>query len=119
MTPEQLNRAVAERFGWMAGKWIIEPLSSRKGFRVCSIPNAVDWLPSTNLQQAVDLIVPALHKMYWSPSFNVCKEQGGIWCQINQIEELEPQMLECQGQGSTPSERMAWALCEVFVKVRS
>lgn len=74
-----------------------------------------DWFtPSTNLQQAVDHIVPVLNEQY---SYDFAIEEMK-WYEFHPHDLDKCKWVEVQGQGSTPSERMAWALCEVFLKVK-
>ena len=119
MNAEELNKKVALLLGYeyRSSLHVYYPYPNKE-----AICDGRDWLPSTNLQQAVDHIVPVLNEMAEETTllgFPVKHSApDGAW--LLKFAEYEGwyETVGAKGQGSTPSERMAWALCEVFLKVR-
>ena len=117
MTNEQLNKAVAEKLGWYADEyWYFEKGNKEKG----SVEYVGSWEPSKNLQQAVDHIVPVLNEMGFEDVWLGTEDAVSFGCTISKWhpEKQWTETIAEESQGSTPSERMAWALCEVFLKVK-
>jgi len=70
---------------------------------------------ATNLAQAVDTLVPVLYKMEYTTQL-LCNQYEDKICGVMNMRTQKGMWLV--GTGATPSERMAWALCEIFLKVK-
>jgi len=100
------SKRVAELLGWK----IIHNGTAVKRIDGTIFPIQT-WHPTTNLAQAVDHIVPVLEKLGFHISFIV----NGDQCFISNTYTGEN--YSEIGTGNTPSERMADALCSVFISV--
>ena len=67
---------------------------------------------STDLNQAVDTLMPVLNEMGYGVIFEI-DTTGTIYV----IGHGKPEIRSEWYQGSTPSECIAWALCEVFLSI--
>ena len=121
MTDGEMNTAVALALGWTWSIDIRFP-SSRKKWHSKEDHNKTvwdrDWLTSTNLIQAVDYILPVLEELDLYASLYSPKWDHGTTAFIHDtVGEGDYEVPgSIQGQGSKASEKMAWALCDVFLK---
>lgn len=121
MTIDEINKAVAEGFGWNERKGIPKDCDTNCHYWSDKdnvfMQNVFTWTPATNPQQALDHIVPVLNEMGFIIDFRHSNNPTTPSILIHH--EDEDRMHEAGGKkGATPSERMAYALCQVFLKVK-
>ena len=113
---KEMDKAVAEGLGLKKTVYGYRIDKKSTGDAYGQYLSIYEWLPSTNLQQAVDHIVPVLNEMgYWIDlsTDSAPHTFGRIFCKVGHQSFAADHFHVMLGQGSLHSERMAWALCEM------
>ena len=111
---DKKNKIIAEALGYKLsqGEWRkpMDPKLNRLAFKF--ICKEEDWQPYSNINQVDAFVAPALSKIGWTVDY---KENFAL----NQVVVSKgDKRYAKKGKGKTPPNRLAWAACEIFVKIK-